>query len=95
MFDIFKNEAGDWGKKQVIQCDGFSVDFIQFGYHVEVSFRDKEQFGFIVWRTDCDICNYWTDSVSPPRSSCSYSEFFDWMLENKPNVAEWLLFNAI
>lgn len=97
MFELFKDEADNWNQSRIIELDGFLVDYMRFGSHLELSFcdPDRTQFAFIAWRIKFDRYNYWTKSVEPPRSSCSYSEFFDWMAENKPKVAEWLLFNAI
>jgi len=100
MFDIFKGEAGEWGPTKTIECDEFAIHYTRFRYNIEISFCTangavSEQFAFLIHNIYSERSSYWCYSAKPPKSSCSYSEFFDWMLENKPNVAEWLLFNAI
>lgn len=99
MFDIFKNKAGEWGPSKTIQCDGFVVYYMRFDFHIEISFCETDaaakQFAFLIRNRYSERIICWCDSVGPPKSSCSYSEFFDWIAENKPEVAEWLLWNAI
>ena len=99
MFDLFKDEAGECGPSKTIECDGFVIYYMRFTFHIEISFCEtgaaNKQFAFIICNQHYQRVCYWCMSVIWPKTSCPYSEFFDWMIENKPNVAEWLLFNSI
>lgn len=66
MFDIFKNEAGDWEPSRIIELDGFLIDYMRLGSHLELSFcePDRTQFAFIVWRIKSAGYNYWTNLSS-------------------------------
>lgn len=92
MLDLFKDDNGEWLDNSSTKYDGFSVYCNGWQGHVVIVFSNNiKHFAFIDINQSATM--YWADSALPPKSSCSYPEFFDWMLANNPAVAEWLIWN--
>lgn len=105
MFDIFKDEAGEWGWDKTIDYDGFWIRYTNYYIATEISFYhyaepcrwDGPKFGTIVLNKYVKFDQWLAFKegyVSDTAETATYPEFFDYMLINKPAVAEWLLWNA-
>ena len=96
MLDIFKDETGGWLSSRTILYSDFRVSYYVLAGSINLRFMDidGEEFAFILAANSAGmIC--WTADIEPPTLATSYPKLFDFMVNNMPSAAEWLLWNMV